>query len=105
MGILAATPLRCTADLASLLLMRAVTLNSRMTTRDLFDHNIDRPDTWHLGGQSDEIVHVLEGALSLASARNTVTLQAGELAILPKGIRCRAQASSGYRGLHAKWGA
>lgn len=60
-------------------------------------------ETWFAGGESDEIIQVHEGTLSLAAAENTATLGSGDVVILPKGVRCRTHASPGYRGLHAKW--
>lgn len=49
---------------------------------------------WHEHGDTDEVFIVVDGTLSVEFEDQTVTLQAGEMLVVPKGIRHRPYAET-----------
>jgi len=49
---------------------------------------------WHSHADEDELFYVVAGELMLHFAEGTVTLQAGELLVVPKGVRHKPEATT-----------
>jgi uncharacterized cupin superfamily protein len=56
-----------------------------------------------IAASTDEIIQVLDGRLTLATAHAAATFSRGQIVILPKGFVGRAEVTSDYRSLTARW--
>jgi mannose-6-phosphate isomerase-like protein (cupin superfamily) len=56
---------------------------------------VDGPFTWHVHDGTDDFFLVLKGELDIELRDRTVTLQPGELFVVPKGVEHRPHARKG----------
>jgi uncharacterized cupin superfamily protein len=66
-------------------------------------HNAAHESEWTFSGETDQIIRVLAGRVSLQSAVAAADYGPGSVLIVPAGSADRARVESGYRGLHVRW--
>jgi uncharacterized cupin superfamily protein len=65
--------------------------------------NTDRAKSWPITAVADQVIQVLAGSVTLASAGTTALFGPGSVVILPKGFSGEASATAGYRALSTHW--
>jgi mannose-6-phosphate isomerase-like protein (cupin superfamily) len=68
---------------------------ARMNDYDVMVVRIEGQFVWHSHAETDDFFHVLEGELDIELRDRTVTLTAGELFVVPKGVEHRPVARKG----------
>ncbi|MDB5726676.1 MAG: hypothetical protein JWQ16_3430 [Novosphingobium sp.] len=64
---------------------------------------LDQSREWKVAATTDQIIHVLDGTLSLRSEGEVGCFDAGSFVVLPKGFVGKADASGDFHAMIAQW--